>query len=103
MPSLLKQSFSPGLFNGLAGLGNTLIDAYQFLGDESYLHKAHQIKQLLGGEVANQYTPGFFDIESIKEKGLTFEHALDNIFIVFFKFIFGWLYFINWYNEYREI
>lgn len=30
--------------------------------------------QLLGGEVANQYTPGFFDIESIKEKGLTFEH-----------------------------
>lgn len=55
-----KYTFNPGLFNGLAGLGNTLIDAYQFLGDESYLHKAHQIGR------------GIYLFEIETEKGISF-------------------------------
>ncbi|MBB6098595.1 serine/threonine protein kinase [Deinobacterium chartae] len=33
----------PGLFQGLAGLGNTLLDAYQMLGDPGYLTAAQEV------------------------------------------------------------
>ena len=36
-----KYTVAPGLFNGLAGLGNFLLDCYQMLGDERYLREAH--------------------------------------------------------------
>jgi serine/threonine protein kinase len=38
-----KYTLFPGLFNGLAGLGNFLLDCYQFLDDERYLREAHNV------------------------------------------------------------
>lgn len=35
----------PGLFQGLSGLGNFQLDAYQFTGEEHYLQQAHQTAQ----------------------------------------------------------
>jgi lantibiotic modifying enzyme len=35
----------PGLFQGLAGLGNFLLDAHQFTGEGHYLQRAHQTAQ----------------------------------------------------------
>lgn len=40
-----KFTVCPGLFDGLAGLGNYLLDAYDFLKDESYLGLAHRVAQ----------------------------------------------------------
>ncbi|WP_445361473.1 class III lanthionine synthetase LanKC [Microbulbifer sp. EKSA005] len=38
-----KYSAEQGSFNGLAGYGDLLLDAYQVTGDESYLQCAHQV------------------------------------------------------------
>ncbi len=38
-----KYTMTPGLFEGLAGLGNVLLDCYQFLGEERYLEEAHRV------------------------------------------------------------
>ncbi|MDC8757474.1 class III lanthionine synthetase LanKC [Janthinobacterium fluminis] len=38
-----KYSISPDLFNGLAGLGNYMLDVYQHLGDETYLDLAYRL------------------------------------------------------------
>lgn len=44
IPDICKEyTIYPNLFQGMAGLGNVLIDAYQFLGEESYLQEAYQI------------------------------------------------------------
>ena len=40
-----KFTVVPGLYDGLAGLGNYLLDAYDFLKDESYLGLAHRVAQ----------------------------------------------------------
>lgn len=40
-----KFAVLPGLFTGLSGLGNYLLDAYQFLQDPSYLRLAHRAAQ----------------------------------------------------------
>lgn len=46
LPSIhLKYSISPTLFTGLAGLGNILLDCYQFLGDEIYKEQAYDIAE----------------------------------------------------------
>jgi hypothetical protein len=38
-----KYTLFPGLFNGLAGLGNFLLDAHHFLGQDELLTKAHDV------------------------------------------------------------
>ncbi|MBI4871468.1 MAG: protein kinase/lanthionine synthetase C family protein [Candidatus Riflebacteria bacterium] len=38
-----KYAVFPGLFNGLAGLGNFLLDCYQFLGEERFLREANTV------------------------------------------------------------
>ena len=38
-----KYAAFPGLFMGLSGLGNALIDAYQFIGDKEYLKEAYKV------------------------------------------------------------
>ena len=38
-----KYTVFPGLFNGLAGLGNFLLDCHQLLHDDSYLTTAREI------------------------------------------------------------
>ncbi|WP_214483784.1 class III lanthionine synthetase LanKC [Bacillus sp. SM2101] len=38
-----KFSLFPGLYNGLSGIGNFLLDCYQFLNEEKYLHRAYDI------------------------------------------------------------
>ncbi|NDI85486.1 class III lanthionine synthetase LanKC [Undibacterium crateris] len=38
-----KYTIGAGLFLGLAGLGNYMLDAYQFLGDSSYLTLAYRV------------------------------------------------------------
>lgn len=38
-----KITASPGLFNGVSGLGNFLLDAYVFTGEHNYLEKAYNI------------------------------------------------------------
>ncbi|MEW4221797.1 class III lanthionine synthetase LanKC [Rossellomorea marisflavi] len=40
-----KYTAFPNLFRGLAGLGNVLIDAYQFTGNEKYLSEAKNVSQ----------------------------------------------------------
>jgi serine/threonine protein kinase len=37
-----KYTISPDLFSGLSGLGNYMLDVYEFLGDESYLDLAYR-------------------------------------------------------------
>ncbi|NHQ86629.1 protein kinase/lanthionine synthetase C family protein [Iodobacter sp. HSC-16F04] len=37
-----KYTISPDLFSGLSGLGNYMLDVYDFLGDESYLDLAYR-------------------------------------------------------------
>ncbi len=37
-----KYTVFPGLFRGLSGLGNFLLDAYEFTGEECYLHEAYR-------------------------------------------------------------
>jgi len=38
-----KYTLFPGLFNGLAGLGNILLDVYQLFGDQTCLEDAHAV------------------------------------------------------------
>ncbi|WP_192797306.1 class III lanthionine synthetase LanKC [Bacillus thuringiensis] len=38
-----KYTVFPGLFNGISGLGNFLIDCYQFTREECYLQQAHRV------------------------------------------------------------
>lgn len=38
-----KLTIFPGLFLGLAGLGNFLVDAYDFTGDKKYLEEAYRV------------------------------------------------------------
>lgn len=40
-----KYTLWPGLFNGLAGLGNYLLDCHQLLGYDSYLRQAHRVAE----------------------------------------------------------
>ncbi|MGM0843912.1 MAG: class III lanthionine synthetase LanKC [Bacillota bacterium] len=40
-----KYTAFPNLFNGLTGLGNTLLDAYQFTKDEEYLSAAYRVAE----------------------------------------------------------
>ncbi|MBV9019760.1 MAG: class III lanthionine synthetase LanKC [Chloroflexi bacterium] len=37
-----KYTVFPGLFSGLAGLGNVLLDIYDFTGEERYVHEAYR-------------------------------------------------------------
>ncbi|TCS96453.1 class III lanthionine synthetase LanKC [Hazenella coriacea] len=41
--SFRKYTVFPGLFRGLSGLGNFLLDAYDFTGDEKYLKEAKRV------------------------------------------------------------
>lgn len=38
-----KYAINPGLYNGFAGLGNSLLDCYQYLGDKKYLYEAYNV------------------------------------------------------------
>jgi len=38
-----KYTIFPGLFRGLSGLGNVLLDAYDLIGDERYLKEAYKV------------------------------------------------------------
>lgn len=40
-----KYTASPGLFMGLAGIGNTLIDCYQLLEEDKYLNLAYEVAE----------------------------------------------------------
>lgn len=41
--SFRKYTSFPGLVRGLSGLGNCLLDAYDFTGEERYLNEAHRV------------------------------------------------------------
>lgn len=41
----IKYALNPGLFNGLAGLGNALLDCYNFLNDNSFLKMAYDVAE----------------------------------------------------------
>lgn len=43
-----KYTIFPGLFRGLAGLGNLLLDAYDFIGDQKYLKEAFKVASGIG-------------------------------------------------------